>query len=75
MLSENNPNITGLPKPKFTVQFHFTDICNLRCIHCYDSTAQNNDKPFDQLCRIIDRAFTVIIKEWGMPVALSLTGG
>ena len=75
MLSENNPNITGLPKPKFTVQFHFTDICNLRCIHCYDSTAENNDKPFEQLCRIIDRAFTVIIKEWGMPVALSLTGG
>jgi len=75
MLPENNSNIAGLPKPKFTVQFHFTDICNLRCIHCYESAARNNDKPFDQLCRIIDRAFTVIIKEWGMPVALSLTGG
>ncbi len=74
-MSENNSNIAGLPKPHFTVQFHFTDICNLRCIHCYDSAAQNKDKPFDQLCRIIDRAFTVIIKEWGMPVALSLTGG
>ena len=31
--------------------------------------------PFDQICRIIDRAFTVIIKEWGKRVALALTGG
>lgn len=75
MLSENNLNITGLPKLHFKVQFHFTDICNLRCVHCYDSAAKNNDRPFDQLCRIIDRAFTVIIKEWGRPVDLSLTGG
>jgi len=73
--TENDLNITGLPKPRFTVQFHFTDICNLRCIHCYDSAANNKDKPLNQLCRIIDRAFAVIINEWGMPVALSLTGG
>jgi radical SAM protein with 4Fe4S-binding SPASM domain len=73
--TENNSNITGMPKTNFTVQFHFTDICNLRCIHCYDSTADNSDKPLDQLCKIIDQTFRVIIKEWGMPVHLALTGG
>jgi radical SAM protein with 4Fe4S-binding SPASM domain len=74
-LPVNNVNIPGQPQSRFTVQFHFTEICNLRCLHCYDSTAQNSDKPLDQLCRIIDRTFPVIIREWGRPITLSLTGG
>ncbi len=75
MFSENNSNITELPKAEFTVQFHFTDICNLKCVHCYDSVAKNNDKSFDQICRIIDRALSIIIKEWEKRVVLSLVGG
>jgi len=75
MSSGNSLNMIGLPRFPFKVQFHFTDVCNLRCLHCYDSAAKNDDQPFGQLCRIIDRAFTVIIKEWGRPVVLSLTGG
>jgi radical SAM protein with 4Fe4S-binding SPASM domain len=74
-LPVNNINISGQTQPHFTVQFHFTEICNLRCIHCYDSTAQNSDQSLDRLCRIIDRSLPVIVKEWGMPVNLSLTGG
>lgn len=75
MLSENSQNMIEPTKIPFKVQFHFTDICNLRCLHCYDSAAKNDDDPFDQLCRIVDRVFPVIIEEWGRPVALSLTGG
>src|SRR3990170_1397886 len=74
-LRDNGLNIPGLQKSHFTVQFHFTEICNLRCLHCYDSTAQNSDQPLDQLCHIIDRTFSVIVREWGRPIALSLTGG
>ena len=74
-LRDNGLNIPGLHKSHFTVQFHFTEICNLRCLHCYDSAAQNSDQPLDQLCHIIDRTFSVIVREWGRPIALSLTGG
>jgi radical SAM protein with 4Fe4S-binding SPASM domain len=74
-LSAGNTNIPGQPQSRFTVQFHFTEICNLRCLHCYESTAQNSDKPLDQLCRIIDRTLGVIVREWRIPVALALTGG
>jgi MoaA/NifB/PqqE/SkfB family radical SAM enzyme len=73
--TENKTNATGHQKTHFTVQFHFTDLCNLRCIHCYDSTAPNDDKPLARLHKIIDRTLTAVIEESGMPVNLSLTGG
>jgi radical SAM protein with 4Fe4S-binding SPASM domain len=74
-LPDNNLRIPGQPQSRFWVQFNFTEICNLRCIHCYDNTDQNSDKPLEQLCHVIDRTLPVIIKEWRLPVFLSLTGG
>lgn len=59
----------------FKIQYHFTDICNLRCNHCYDSGKKNKDESFGQIRTILDRVLPIIVKEWGRTVALSLTGG
>lgn len=73
--SANDVNITTRDQFRFTIQYNFTETCNLRCKHCYGGSVQRNDKPLSQLCRIIDHTVGFITREWQRPVTLALTGG
>jgi MoaA/NifB/PqqE/SkfB family radical SAM enzyme len=72
MYSSDLPHKNHAP---FKIQFHMTDICNLRCIHCYDSKQKIRDLPLEELKRIIDNLMEIIAFKWERKVNLVLTGG
>ncbi|MCL4542746.1 MAG: radical SAM protein [Deltaproteobacteria bacterium] len=59
---------------EFYVQWHFTESCNLRCIHCYQNDYNRKDLDLNLLESIflkIDEAMS----KWKMGCFISLTGG
>ncbi len=59
--------------PLFGFQWHLTDRCNLRCVHCYqDAFDGSRELPPAALRRLADRVFGALAPR---PVSVNLTGG
>jgi radical SAM protein with 4Fe4S-binding SPASM domain len=62
-------------KDQFHIQWHITNLCNLRCIHCYqDNFSDRNDLDWTGLKKISDNVLTTI-KERDQTACIHLTGG
>ncbi|MBU7022621.1 MAG: radical SAM protein [Theionarchaea archaeon] len=58
----------------FHLQWHITDICNLRCKHCYSDGNSIRDLSLAQLKEIFNK-YVKTISKWNMRGEISLTGG
>jgi radical SAM protein with 4Fe4S-binding SPASM domain len=62
-------------KKTFRVQWHLTERCNLKCIHCYQDEIQIKEElSFDQIKKAAIMLKKTIDK-WGMLCEISVTGG
>ena len=62
-------------KDPFHIQWHITNLCNLRCEHCYqDDFSRRDDLDWVGLKKISDNILTTI-KEWDKTACIHLTGG
>jgi radical SAM protein with 4Fe4S-binding SPASM domain len=62
-------------KEQFHIQWHITNLCNLRCQHCYqDDFSREKDLDWTGLKRVSDNLLTTI-KEWDQKACIHLTGG
>lgn len=59
----------------FYFQWHITDRCNLRCIHCYqDSYSNNSEMALDELISVADK-ITCALRRWNLKGDVGITGG
>ena len=59
----------------FHIQWHITNLCNLRCQHCYqDDFSRRDDLDWPGLKRVFDNILATI-KEWDKRACIHLTGG
>ncbi|MEW6482573.1 MAG: radical SAM protein [bacterium] len=59
----------------FYIQWHITDRCNLRCLHCYqEQFTTQNELPFSKL-KLISRNLISTSKLWNKKLKIALTGG
>ncbi len=62
-------------KEQFYIQWHITNLCNLRCKHCYqDDFSKKNDLDWQGLQRISDNLLATL-EEWDNTACIHLTGG
>src|SRR4030042_4789713 len=62
-------------KDPFYIQWHITNLCNLRCKHCYqDDFSKKSDLDWPGLKRVSDNLLTTL-REWDKTACLHLTGG
>lgn len=61
-------------KKAFYFQWHFTEQCNLRCIHCYQDNYAINDLPEEKIY-LIAHIINSTLKKWNKFGRISLTGG
>lgn len=59
---------------EFYVQWHITDLCNLRCKHCYHTEYQFRGLGASKLLGIASHVCDAI-RQWGKTGSFSLTGG
>lgn len=60
---------------EFHIQWHITDVCNLRCLHCYqDSFSKETELSFPTLQLICDNLFDTM-KKWNAKLTVAITGG
>ncbi len=59
----------------FYFQWHITNLCNLRCLHCYQSDfSKSDDLNFNNLRKVADN-FLGVLKKWNKKAIINLTGG
>ena len=62
-------------KEPFHIQWHITNVCNLRCRHCYqEDFSKSKDLDWGGLKKISDN-FLSTIEEWDRTACIHLTGG
>ncbi len=62
-------------KDQFHIQWHITNLCNLRCKHCYqDNFSKENDLDWAGLKKISDNILATV-QEWDKKACIHLTGG
>lgn len=62
-------------KDQFHIQWHITNLCNLRCKHCYqEDFSKRNDLDWSGLKRVSENILATL-KEWGKTACIHLTGG
>jgi radical SAM protein with 4Fe4S-binding SPASM domain len=60
---------------RFYIQWHITNLCNLRCQHCYqDDFSKKNDLNWAGLRRVCDNLLNTM-REWDKTACIHLTGG
>jgi radical SAM protein with 4Fe4S-binding SPASM domain len=60
---------------QFYIQWHITNLCNLRCQHCYqDDFSKESDLGWAGLEKVCDNLLNTI-REWGKTACIHLTGG
>ena len=60
---------------QFHIQWHITNLCNLRCRHCYqEDFSKKNDLTWAGLKRVADNTLATL-SEWGRKACIHLTGG
>ena len=61
--------------PEFNFQWHITNLCNLRCAHCYQHSFTNQtDLPWPQLQSVADNIIASL-KSWNKVTRINITGG
>lgn len=60
---------------RFTFQWHITDICNLRCKHCYQSNYTDKGLPMEQLLAIGEKLNDFVTKNDINNAHINFTGG
>jgi radical SAM protein with 4Fe4S-binding SPASM domain len=59
----------------FHIQWHITNLCNLRCKHCYqEDFSKKNDLTWAGLKRVADNTLATL-SEWDRKACIHLTGG
>jgi radical SAM protein with 4Fe4S-binding SPASM domain len=62
-------------KDQFYIQWHITNLCNLRCEHCYQvDFSKRSDLNWPGLKKASDN-FLTTLKEWDKTACIHLTGG
>ncbi len=62
-------------KQSFHIQWHITNLCNLRCKHCYqDDFSTRNDLDWEGLKKISKNILTTL-SGWNRTASIHLTGG
>jgi len=62
-------------KDPFHIQWHITNVCNLRCKHCYqEDFSKKNDLEWAGLKRVSDHILGSL-REWNRKACIHLTGG
>jgi radical SAM protein with 4Fe4S-binding SPASM domain len=62
-------------KDSFHIQWHITNLCNLRCKHCYqDDFSKRNDLDWLGLKKVSKNIFSAL-REWDQKACIHLTGG
>ncbi len=62
-------------KDQFYIQWHITNLCNLRCKHCYqENFSKDNDLEWAGLKKISDNILATL-QEWDKKACIHLTGG
>lgn len=62
-------------KDSFHIQWHITNLCNLRCQHCYqDDFSKTNDLDRPGLKKVSENIFSAL-REWDQTTCIHLTGG
>ncbi len=62
-------------KEQFYIQWHITNLCNLRCKHCYqDDFSKKSDVDWQGLKTISDHLLGTLM-EWNKTACIHLTGG
>jgi len=62
-------------KQPFYIQWHITNVCNLRCQHCYqDDFSTTHDLGWPSLKEVSDRILEAM-KAWNRTACIHLTGG
>jgi len=60
---------------QFYIQWHITNLCNLRCQHCYqDDFSKKSDLDWSGLKKVSDNLLATM-REWGKTACIHLTGG
>jgi radical SAM protein with 4Fe4S-binding SPASM domain len=59
---------------EFYFQWHITERCNKRCLHCYQNEQYSHDLPLADLQLVLGRMEEALIK-WDRKGSLSFTGG
>ena len=60
---------------QFHIQWHITNLCNLRCQHCYqDDFSKKSDLDWAGLEKVCDNLLNTM-REWGKTACIHLTGG
>jgi radical SAM protein with 4Fe4S-binding SPASM domain len=66
---------TLIMKDPFYIQWHITNLCNLRCKHCYqDDFSKKSDLDWAGLKKVSGNLLNTI-REWGKTSCIHLTGG
>ena len=64
-----------LMEDPFYIQWHITNLCNLRCKHCYqDDFSKKSDLDWSELKKVSDNLL-VTMREWDRKTCIHLTGG
>jgi len=59
----------------FYIQWHITNLCNLRCMHCYqDDFSKKGDLDWSGLQKVSDNVISTL-REWNKTACIHLTGG
>ncbi len=62
-------------KDLFYIQWHITNVCNLRCQHCYqDDFSKKGELDGSELKKVSDN-FLTTIRDWDQKACVHLTGG
>jgi radical SAM protein with 4Fe4S-binding SPASM domain len=62
-------------KEPFHIQWHITNLCNLRCQHCYqDDFSKKSDLDWAGFKKVCDNLLNTI-REWNKTACIHLTGG
>jgi len=62
-------------KEQFYIQWHITNLCNLRCKHCYqDDFSKKSDLDWAGLKKVSDNLLNTLMK-WDKTACIHLTGG
>ncbi len=59
---------------EFYIQWHITEKCNLRCLHCYQESYLSKDLEWTELERIAN-TIILTLKKWKKSGRIALTGG
>jgi sulfatase maturation enzyme AslB (radical SAM superfamily) len=61
--------------PKWLLlQWHITDLCNLRCLHCYQPEYADKDITSAQQLSILTQ-YVKLLKKWNIKGHINITGG